>query len=61
MTGGQLQPQTLLSHFTLTPLLPHIVMAVRGHVHDGGVSLENMLGAVAMVDVPVHDEDAMCT
>ena len=34
-------------------------MAVQGHEEDGGVILEDVLGPVAMVDVPIQDEDAL--
>ncbi len=34
------------------------VVPVQAHVHDGWVSLENVLRAVAVVDVKVQDDDA---
>lgn len=34
------------------------VVAVQGHVEDGGVLLKDVLRAVAVVHVPVQDEDA---
>lgn len=34
------------------------VVAVQGHVEDGGVLLEDVLRAIAVVHVPVQDEHA---
>ncbi len=34
-------------------------MAVQGHEEDGRVILKDVLGPIAVVDVPIQDEDAL--
>lgn len=36
--------------------MTHIVVSMCGHVHDCGVGLKDVLGAVPVMDVPVHDQ-----
>ena len=37
------------------------VMAMDGHVHHGRILLEDLLGAIAMMHIPIKNQDTLST